>query len=181
MSTLPDAENQPRLIAVYLADLERALADADPRERAETLAAVRDHIADALAGHPSPTPEQVQQVLADLGSVEQIASAASPISAVPPPGQEPRWLGAGLLAVSIAALAVAGFVPWLAAAVAIGCLVVAFVTRHRVPRQRRLVRAAAIVSVLTLLASATWAASLLPASNHIQNEPAIPAPSGARS
>ncbi len=64
MTTSPADGGQHRLVRAYLADLDRALLGADPQERAETLAAVRDHIADALGVPPGPTDERVRRVLA---------------------------------------------------------------------------------------------------------------------
>jgi hypothetical protein len=52
MSATPDF---PPLVEAYLADLDRALAGADPRERAETVAAVREHAAELLARYGTTT------------------------------------------------------------------------------------------------------------------------------
>lgn len=65
-----------RLIGNYLQDLDRALLDADPRERADTVAAIREHIDQALTDSSSST--DVNQVLQDLGSVEMIAAGVTP-------------------------------------------------------------------------------------------------------
>ena len=68
------------LVVAYLADLERVLAGSDPQERADTLAAIREHIADALDGAPQDTATTMA-VLADLGPVERIAATATPAAA----------------------------------------------------------------------------------------------------
>lgn len=77
MTVTPDF---PPLVEAYLADLDRALASADPRERAETVAAVREHAAEALARHGTDD-ESARRVLDELGSVEAIAAEATPAPA----------------------------------------------------------------------------------------------------
>lgn len=77
MTVTPDF---PPLVEAYLADLDRALASADPRERAETVAAVREHAAEALARHGTDD-ESARHVLDELGSVEAIAAEATPAPA----------------------------------------------------------------------------------------------------
>ncbi|GII99936.1 hypothetical protein CLV28_3014 [Sediminihabitans luteus] len=74
------------LVAQYLDDLERALADADPAERAETVTAVRDHLEDALGTRPPL--DDARDVIAGLGPVELIAGAATPFAAAH--GSDPR-------------------------------------------------------------------------------------------
>ncbi|WP_020013505.1 HAAS signaling domain-containing protein [Promicromonospora sukumoe] len=71
----------PPLVEAYLADLDRALASADPRERAETMAAVREHANESLTLHGTDD-ESARRVLAELGPVEAIAAEATP--ATPP-------------------------------------------------------------------------------------------------
>lgn len=63
------------MVHEYLMDLEVALAGADPIERAETLASIREHLEGSLPADASP--EQVQQALSALGTPEQIAQVAS--------------------------------------------------------------------------------------------------------
>ncbi|MFD2793474.1 hypothetical protein ACFS27_07915 [Promicromonospora vindobonensis] len=70
----------PTLVEAYLADLDRALAAADPRERAETVAAVREHAAESLARHGTDD-ESARRVLDELGPVEAIAAEATPAPA----------------------------------------------------------------------------------------------------
>lgn len=77
MTTTPDF---PPLVEAYLADLDRALASADPRERAETIAAVREHATESLAQHGSDD-ESARRVLDELGSVETIAAEVTPARA----------------------------------------------------------------------------------------------------
>lgn len=67
----------PPVVEAYLADLERALAGSDPRERAETLAAVREHAAESLALHGSDDAG-TRRVLDELGPVDAIAAASTP-------------------------------------------------------------------------------------------------------
>jgi hypothetical protein len=74
MTATPDF---PPLVEAYLADLDRALAGADPRERAETVAAVREHAAELLARYGSDD-EAARRVLDELGPVEHIAAEVTP-------------------------------------------------------------------------------------------------------
>ena len=74
MTATPDF---PPLVEAYLADLDRALASADPRERAETVAAVREHAAELLARY-GRDDESARRVLAELGPVEAIAAEVTP-------------------------------------------------------------------------------------------------------
>jgi len=67
----------PPVVEAYLADLERALAASEPRERAETLAAVREHAAESLALHGSDDAG-ARRVLDELGPVDAIAAASTP-------------------------------------------------------------------------------------------------------
>ncbi|WP_460624666.1 HAAS signaling domain-containing protein, partial [Isoptericola nanjingensis] len=67
----------PPLVEAYLADLEHALAASEPRERAETLAAVREHAAESLALHGSDDAG-ARRVLDELGPVDAIAAASTP-------------------------------------------------------------------------------------------------------
>jgi len=69
------------LVTAYLTDLERALVAADPRERQDTLDAVREHLTEALG--PSPSTADVTEVLADLGSVDVIAASVTPAGQTP--------------------------------------------------------------------------------------------------
>ena len=64
------------LVDNYLQDLNRALLGADPRERADTVAAIREHLDQALTD--SSSSADVNQVLQDLGSVEMIAAEVTP-------------------------------------------------------------------------------------------------------
>ncbi|WP_372594388.1 hypothetical protein [Actinotalea sp.] len=67
------------LLDAYLADLERRLAAADPGERADIVASVREHVeADLSAlGRPA-TSADVQASLATLGSVDTVVAAWAP-------------------------------------------------------------------------------------------------------
>lgn len=65
MTAIPDFAP---LVEAYLADLDRALASADPRELAETVAAVREHAAELLA-RCGRDDESARRVLAELGHV----------------------------------------------------------------------------------------------------------------
>ena len=73
------------LVDNYLQDLDRALLDADPRERADTVAAIREHIGQALTD--SSSSADVNRVLQELGSVEMIAAEVTPSAVTPPAAQ----------------------------------------------------------------------------------------------
>ena len=91
MNNTPSIGLSDPLVAAYLSDLEWALSSADQQERVDTIAAVREHLTDALGGDDAdaePTTDAVRTVLDELGSVEQIAASASPASA--PPASAPR-------------------------------------------------------------------------------------------
>jgi len=64
------------LVAAYLADLDRALAGADPADRLEIVDAVREHIEASLAElGASPTQAEVAGVLHRLGTADEVAAA----------------------------------------------------------------------------------------------------------
>lgn len=116
----------PPLVEAYLADLEHALAASEPRERAETLAAVREHAAESLALHGSDDAG-ARRVLDELGPVDAIAAASTPIApaahaATPPPAPRTPAADVWLLVLSIASLALF-VVPLVAAAAVIWAVV----------------------------------------------------------
>ncbi|MFE6968908.1 HAAS signaling domain-containing protein [Isoptericola sp. NPDC057653] len=112
----------PPLVEAYLADLERALASSDPRERAETLAAVREHAAEALALHGADDAG-ARRVLDELGPVDDIAAASTPAASGPGGGpaaaQAPRTPAADVWLVVLAVASLAVFVVPLVAAAAV--------------------------------------------------------------
>lgn len=64
------------LVAAYLADLERRLADAPAADRLDVLDAVREHLDAAFAQlGPEPSDDDVRRVLAELGSPDDVAGA----------------------------------------------------------------------------------------------------------
>ncbi|MFI8524864.1 HAAS signaling domain-containing protein [Promicromonospora sukumoe] len=89
MTTTPEF---PPIVDAYLADLDRALASADPRERAETVAAVREHAAEALARH-GWDDASASRVLDELGPVDAIAAEVTPAPApaAPAPAPAPKF------------------------------------------------------------------------------------------
>ena len=64
------------LIAAYLAELERLLADIDPGERAEVMSGVREHLDSALGNTVLVEDEQVRDALAELGPPQLVADEA---------------------------------------------------------------------------------------------------------
>ncbi len=82
------------LLDAYLADLERRLASADPGERADIVASVREHVEADLAalGRPA-TPADVEASLTTLGSVDTVVAAWVPDGATPV-AAGPTWAAA---------------------------------------------------------------------------------------
>jgi uncharacterized membrane protein len=118
------------LVQAYLADLDRALAGADPADRMEIVDSVREHI-DASIGElgASPTQAQIAGVLRRLGTADDVAStwsvragddgpeASSPAAAGRSAGGWPRWATVLVavvvgLVVLFVALPLVGLVAW---------------------------------------------------------------------
>ncbi|MGN7701591.1 HAAS signaling domain-containing protein [Cellulosimicrobium sp. 22601] len=91
----------PPLVEAYLADLDRALEGADPRERSETLAAVREHTREALALRGSDD-DAVRHLLEELGPVDSIAAAAG--TPAPAPASGPPLADTLLVVLSVVSL-----------------------------------------------------------------------------
>jgi thiol:disulfide interchange protein len=159
MNKTPSTGLSHPLVAAYLSDLEQALQFADQQERIDTIAAVREHLTDALGeddADAGPTTEQVRAVLDELGSVEQIAASATPASAPPtPPAStlqgdrkpEGSWAAPALLAVAIVSLVL----PLYGAVLAIGCLVTAVVLLRSGAPRRNFLQATMAVSIVSLV------------------------------
>lgn len=159
MDSAPRTALAHPLVLAYLDDLDRALATADSQERLDTLTAVNEHLVDAL-GSEAATDAQVRAVLDDLGPVERIAAASTPVQ---PRAEVPAavWLAPALLVASLLALALVPLMVWLAAVIALGCLVTSLIHLRRGSGSRSLVRAAAAISVVTLVVTAVLAVTLL--------------------
>jgi hypothetical protein len=174
MNMTPSTGLSHPLVAAYLSDLERALASADQQERIDTIAAVREHLTDALGGDGAdgdaePTTDEVRAVLEELGSVEQIAASATPASAPPalptPPAstfpaerkQEGGWAAPALLAVAIVSL----FIPLLGGVSAIGCLIAAVVLLRRGAPRRGFLQATVAISIVALFVNVVLVAGSL--------------------
>jgi uncharacterized membrane protein len=107
---------QHRLVASYLQDLTRALADVDPADRAEVLAGVREHIDAGVAARGGASDADFAAVLTELGSPEDVAREAyssgqyaersAPYPAVPP--ARPRLSDRSWVPVSVAVLQTIG-------------------------------------------------------------------------
>ena len=135
------------MVREYLADLEVALAGADPVERAETLASIREHL--ELAVPTSATVDQVRSALADLGAPAQIAQTATTASA---PAEGKGVDGLSVLLLVGAALALVG-IPLiiLSFIVAFLCLVGAFVDLRTKRGTRPLTWAALLIAAFALI------------------------------
>jgi hypothetical protein len=175
---------QDPLVESYLADLDRALTDVDPTERAEVLASIRDHLVQSL-GDGDHDPIAVTTVLEQLGPVERIAAEARGGEAHPVAGGRTGWLrvqGGVLLGAAVFSLVTLFFLPLIDVPLAIAIIVVAIVCIRRRRLGLRLYWAAAAIGVLTLIVAAIAAAGLLAyTSTTVTNRPSqittqVPAP-----
>lgn len=170
MTTTRTAMNKHPLVEAYLADLDRALHGSDPREHAETLASVAEHIDEALGS--SPDTAAVRQVLAELGPVEAIAATTTPaVATAPTPG--PRWLPALTLVMSGIGLALLLVNPFVALPLALAALVMGIVQLRSDASSRPLTWAAVAVSTATILGAVILALLLLSVG---QDDHPVPSP-----
>jgi len=169
MNTTPSTGLTHPLVAAYLSDLERALASADQQERIDTIAAVREHLTDALGGDDAdaePTTDEVRAVLDELGSVEQIAASATPASTPPTlatstlPG-EPKQEGGGAAPALLAASIVSLVIPLLGGVSAIGCLIAAVVLLRRGAPRRGFLQATVAISIVAFFVNVVLVAGSL--------------------
>ena len=156
------------LVVAYLTDLDRVLAGTDPQERADTLAAIREHIEDALDGAEQDTATTMA-VLAGLGPVERIAATATPAShsapPTPPTHGSHTWLPVVLLSCAAVSFILVFAVPWVAATVAVGTLVLAIMALRRGSDRAGLLRTSIVLSVGTIVVSALLVFFLLATSS----------------
>ncbi|ADG73817.1 hypothetical protein Cfla_0908 [Cellulomonas flavigena DSM 20109] len=131
------------LVAAYLADLERRLADAPAADRLDVLDAVREHLDAAFAeAGPAPSDDDVRRVLADLGSPDDVAGAlalAAPPAAATPVAPAPPRTSVGVWVLLVLAGLVAGLL--------VAPLVVALGIVHV---------AALVTALVTVVAVTTW-------------------------
>lgn len=100
------------LVTAYLADLDRALAGADPADRMEIVDSVREHIDAAIAElGADPGQAQIATVLRRLGSADTVAAtwlagaerpAPPAVSGTPTTTKLPTWATVLLVLVGIA-------------------------------------------------------------------------------
>lgn len=171
-----------QLVEGYLGRLRQLLAEAEPTERAEILADVREHLRDSLDGlEHEPTETDVRRALADLGSPEDVADAwaanggarvAAPIAAG----------GSRLPAVALIVLAVCSLfaiiIPPVGVALQLVVLAVALIAARRDARHRGLYGTAAGIAVFGLLAAVVAALTLV-SSGEGPAEPATPVPASS--
>ncbi len=171
MTTNHRSRQAHALVDAYLSDLDRALASAEPREKADTLAAVQDHIEEALAGR-ADDPQAVSQVLSALGPVESIANTATPVDAmVGASGSEVTGARSALVC-SIISLALVFFAPIIAPIFAVAALVSALIFLRRNPQQRGMLHASILASSVTIVIVAIMGFLLISAgSDTITPEP----------
>jgi uncharacterized membrane protein len=107
----PDLPTSP-LLDEYLAALERAAADLPVAHRAELLADIRMHVAEACAEADDPAGA-IPAILAQLGEPGEIVAAAR-ADLSPPPTVEQRPAGPGALeATALVLLVACGLAVWL--------------------------------------------------------------------
>jgi len=156
---------QHPMVEAYLAELDRALIGCDSREHAETVSAVREHLADAVPLDASR--EQVQRTLDELGPVEAIAAAAT-TGAVPCTAPEnaagvTSFFTIGILATAIVGAVLLVPVPFLAVPLTIVALVMGIVRVRTARRDKYLAWAAVVIASVTLVAALVLAMTLLAA------------------
>lgn len=161
------SQNQHPMAEAYLADLDRALSSSDPHERAETMSAVREHLADAVT--PDATAEQVRRVLDELGPVEVIAASTTQSA----PSPTPERGGIDGLAISSIIAAVAGMLllvpaPFIGVPLALIALIAGIVHLRSARRGRSLAWSAVAVAALTLTMAIVAAMTLLASSNSLK-------------
>ena len=134
-------EPLPALLETYFADLDRALIGADPRERAETIQAMREDAVEML-NQFGASEETAERVIAGFGPVEQIAAAATPAPpAFAAPAAPRPWADIWLIVGSIV-----GFIYFLFPVLSIAMLIWATVRLRRHAGSRSLQKGAAWVS-----------------------------------
>lgn len=158
------------MVEAYLADLDRALSASDPREHAETMSAVREHLTDAIA--PDATTEQVRRALDELGPVEAIA--ASTTQSTPPP--TPERAGIDGLAISALIAAAAGMLllvplPFIGAPLALIALITGIAHLRTTRQGKPLAWTAVVISALTLAMLMLAIIFLLPVSTTTEPGP----------
>jgi len=143
------------LLERYLADLEHRLAAADPGERADILASVREHVESDLAMLDRPaTSADVAAALESLGSVDTVAAAWTPeddgaATAATAPA---RRTGLAVAAVVLAALSVLLiWLPPVAGLLGVAALVVGIVALRRRDEPRWAAVTATVVGATTIL------------------------------
>ena len=169
------------LVAAYLSDLELALGDTDPQEREDTLAAIREHIEEALDGSPHDAATAAA-VLSGLGPVERIAATATPavVPATPADAASSAsaWTSTALLTCAVVSFIGAFVFPWVAAPVAVGTIVGAAILLRRGSGRPGFLRTSIVFSIVTLLIAVLLATFLL-SSTPVDPVPSDPVPADA--
>ena len=158
------------MVEAYLADLDRALSASDPREHAETMSAVREHLTDAIA--PDATTEQVRRALDELGPVEAIAASTTQSTPPPSPGRP----GTDRLAISALIAAAAGMLllvplPFIGAPLALIALITGIAHLRTTRQGKPLAWTAVVISALTLAMLMLAIIFLLPVSTTTEPGP----------
>lgn len=143
-----------RLADEYLRDLDLALQDVSEVERRDTLHSVRQRLNETLAD--PGTVEAVQQVINELGSVDDIARMCTPAAT----SRRSTPIRIALI-LALVALAISLWMPYVTVPLAIGTLIVGIVSLRRSSAKTAWLTIS--VSALSLLIVAALALLLLPA------------------
>lgn len=169
MTTKKTMSGSP-LVDAYIQELEIALTGSDPREKEETIIAVRSHLEQALSMDSSA--EEITKVLHELGNPNEIAAAMTPGPQAATNEQTPNdpfaWT-----ALAVSALSLVILVPFSYFAIPLAFASLVGAGFHfRAPRANKpLTRAAIIVAALTLVIALMLALTLVAA-----GEPTIGTP-----
>lgn len=151
-----------QVIEAYLDHLRQMLVGAEPAEREEILASVREHLHDSLGAlRREPTVVDAQAALDELGPAEDVVRAwadggepnLTAVEVVEPGTRDRRLLAVGMIALSICSLAVTVLNPILAVCLQLSLVVVALVAARRDTAHTPLYRAAATIASVGLIVS----------------------------
>lgn len=138
------------VVAAWLSDLERALDGKDPHERAETLVTIREHLDQALTD--ATTPQDVDEILRRLGSVESIAADVAPNE--PPATATPSPWSALALGLALLSVLLLLPLPFVAAPLALIALTLSVLALRRPGGRRTAELIAVTLATVTLVAAA---------------------------
>lgn len=173
-----------QVIEAYLDHLRQMLVGAEPAEREEILASVREHLHDSLGAlRREPTVVDAQAALDELGPAEDVVRAwadggdpnLTAVEVVEPGTRDRRLLAVGTIALSICSLAVTVLNPILAAGLQLSLAVIALVAARKATTHTSLYRAAATIASVGVIVSTVVILTLFSA-NDAPAQPDEPVP-----